>query len=370
MQIHKKILIATPLYPPSTGGPATFAQFAETHVAAFGGRVTVRSFEPFLAGPYIIRHLRFLRILFKDAHGVDTVLALDPLGVGMPALIAARLHGKRFVVRIAGDRAWETGQDRYGVRESLELFARRRLVAVPLIILKWLQWTVANLADAIIVPSEYMRSVVASWGIPEERISVVYSSIERATIAESRDALRARYKMHTPTIFSAGRLVPWKGFAVLIELVPALIEKFPNVHLYIAGDGPQKEQLRVIIKDKKLSEYVTLFGRLSRDDVARYAKASDVFVLNTGYEGFSHQLLEVMDQGTPIVATRVGGNPELIMDGENGLLVGYNDAAALTAALAKILGDAALARALGDRGRASLDRFTSENSLTALIPLL
>jgi glycosyltransferase involved in cell wall biosynthesis len=136
---------------------------------------------------------------------------------------------------------------------------------------------------------------------------------------------------------SAARLVPWKGFRVLIEVVNSLKQRYPDITLVIIGEGEERRKLESQVMKSGLQEHVRFTGRLAKDTLGATLKAADVFVLNTAYEGLSHQLIEVMDLGVPIVTTRSGGNPELITDGVNGYLIDFNDAAQLEEAVTRVL---------------------------------
>jgi len=114
-------------------------------------------------------------------------------------------------------------------------------------------------------------------------------------------------------------------------------ERMGDVTLVVIGDGPLRDDLEEYAKECGVASSVRMVGRMPQDTLGAAVKASDVFVLNTAYEGMSHQLLEVMDLGVPIVTTSVGGNTELITDGINGLLVNYDDSGALTEAIVRVL---------------------------------
>ncbi len=212
---------------------------------------------------------------------------------------------------LVGVFAWEQGAQRFGITDTLEQFSKRRVEELPkrVAMYKRKQIEILKQAKQIVVPSEYLKKIVMSWGIPEAKISVVYNSFEKIEIKESREELRKKFGWENKkVVISAGRDVPWKGFDLLRDVV-AEIE---GLELFIAHTLPQQE----------LRERI---------------KAADLFVLNTGYEGLSHQLLEVMSIGTPIITTRVGGNPELIVDGAEGVFVAYNDGVALGEAIKNFL---------------------------------
>jgi glycosyltransferase involved in cell wall biosynthesis len=127
--------------------------------------------------------------------------------------------------------------------------------------------------------------------------------------------------------------------------------------LVIGGDGPERTALEAKIKILGLQSSVTMVGALSFADVFRYVTAADVFVLNTAYEGLSHHLIEALALGTPIVTTPVGGNPELIEDGVEGLLVPVDDTLALDQAITRILTDRTLREQLVTAGKAKAAQF-------------
>jgi len=216
------------------------------------------------------------------------------------------------------------------------------------------------------VPSKYLKSIVVGWGIDEEKIKVIYNAFTPIDIVEEKYSLRIRFKISGTTIFSAGRLVPWKGFEMLIDVVKNL----PEVKLYIVGDGLEFDKLNKKIKSLKLENRVFLLGRLKQDDLLKQIKASDIFVLNTGYEGLSHQLLEVMSIGTPIITTNVGGNPEIIRNEKDGLLVEYNDGRDLRDAILKLAKDRVMADRLANNAKERVKMFNKENMLSEVIKVL
>ncbi|MEK7091904.1 MAG: glycosyltransferase family 4 protein, partial [Patescibacteria group bacterium] len=201
------------------------------------------------------------------------------------------------------------------------------------------------------------------WGVQPEKITVIYNAFENE-ISQSHLDLEQK-----PIIFSVGRLVPWKGFSTLIALMPRLLIAEPELQLLIAGDGPDQAVLREQIIRLNLGANVKLLGRLVQADLFAQLTKSRIFILNTAYEGFSHQLLEVMALGLPIITTRVGGNPELISSGENGLFVPYDDKTALVEAIEKLLADPVLSQKLGQAAKERVRVFTKERMIRELIDL-
>ncbi len=105
----RRVLLVTPLYPPDVGGPASHSVFVESQLSKLGFEIERCYFGDVKHLPYIVRHIALFFKVLKQAKSADTIYALDPLGVGLPAGLAAKILGKRFVLRVAGDRAWETG---------------------------------------------------------------------------------------------------------------------------------------------------------------------------------------------------------------------------------------------------------------------
>jgi glycosyltransferase involved in cell wall biosynthesis len=235
-------------------------------------------------------------------------------------------------------------------------FAHIQNILSAVRIMSFLQRMVAKRATHVIVPSNYMKEVVSGWGVPKEKITRVYSvlkeiSVHSAVIEPSRSPF---------VITSAARLVPWKGMQVLIDAVVSLHREGLPVFLNIIGDGVCRADLEAHVKTSDATEYIRFHGALSREVLGEKIRASHAFVLNTSYEGFSHQLLEVMSLGVPVITTPVGGNTELITDGETGLFVPYNDANALRDALRKLFIDSTLRETLAMRAKASLIAFKEE----------
>jgi glycosyltransferase involved in cell wall biosynthesis len=369
-----KTVIATPLYPPDSGGPATYAKLLVEHLPAahstepVGGVVGQRDevalvkFSDVRHLPKGIRHARYFWNVLKVAQNADVILALDPVSVGLPAALAAGILRKPFVVKIVGDFAWEQGTQRFGVIAQLDDFVRQERVPFAVACLRVTQTFVARRAKRIIVPSEYLKGIITAWGIDPKKINVIYNSIQLPeAITEPSDKNTSKR-----SVISVGRLVPWKGMDGVIEAV-AHIQQFqgetlksgslPAVTLTIVDDGPDKE--RLMKKGAELlGDSITFSGRLSHDEVLQAIQSSEIFVLNSSYEGLSHLLIEALMLGSAIIASDAGGNPEVIQNERTGLLVPVGDTKALTAAIERLLTDHELAARLRAAAKESASRFT------------
>lgn len=327
-----KLLIATGLYPPQSGGPATYTKLLEERLPARGIEVSVLPFSSVRHLPKVFRHAAYFFICLRMARRMDIVFAQDTVSVGAPAALAAMFAGKKFLVRVPGDYAWEQSRQRFGMQDELEEF-QKKSYGFRVWLLRAVQTFVVKRARAVIVPSAYMQRLVSGWGV---KPVLIYNGIELPVPAEMPADRPAGF-----LIVTIARRVPWKGLESLTHV--AAREK--HWHLKIIDQLPRPQALG-------------------------WAKAADVFVLNSTYEGLSHVLLEVMSLGTPIIATRVGGNPELITNGVEGLLIPPRDDEALYEALKTIERDREAARARGEAARTKAGQFSIDHTLNELVKLL
>src|SRR5437870_6615528 len=179
-----------------------------------------------------------------------------------------------------------------------------------------------------------------------------------------------------PRIFSVGRLVPFKGFEYLVDACAELARRGFDFVCDIVGDGPLRDRLGAKIDMLNLSSRINLLGSLSQRAVLEKIQAADIFALASVIdaqgqgEGFPTVILEAMSSARPVVSTRLAGIPELVVDGETGVLVSPGDTAALTCALAQLLRDPALRLRFGRAGRMRVERhFRIEDTVAPLLKL-
>jgi glycosyltransferase involved in cell wall biosynthesis len=248
-----KLVIAAPLYPPEIGGPATYAKILSEGLPAKGIEIQLVKFSEVRHLPKIIRHYAYYRRVLRAARRADIVLALDPVSVGLPALRAAKRAGKPFVVKIVGDYAWEQGQQRFGVTQDLDDFVKNEQKSFFVRRLQKIQTQVTKSATRVIVPSEYLKKIVMTWGspsqgsggpsIPSEKIEVIYNAVSIEPIGKLPENVM---KLSRPFVVSVGRLVPWKRFEGVIDAVAQV----PQFSLVIVGDGPEFQSLREHVRNK------------------------------------------------------------------------------------------------------------------------
>ena len=366
-----KILIATGLYSPEIGGPATYVEMLENRLPPQGFELVVVPFSSVKKYPKVLKHLVYLWNVWRASKTCDVIYALDPISVGLPACLAARMRRKKFMLRLGGDYAWEQGRVRFGVTATLDEYTENpRDVTLFVRLLAKLQTAVAKRAAVVIAPSNYLKNIIVRWGVPAEQIFVIYSSVVPIETSVGRDDFRRKAGLQSPIIATAGRLVPWKGVRVLIDVVADLKKDFPDVTLLIIGDGPQEQELKSHVSKFNLEQNVLFAGRLNKTEMANTISAADVFVLNTAYEGISHQLLEVMHLGVPIVTTTAGGNTELLSDGVDSFLISFNKKDELQTAISTVITNPESAKRLTQFARARSREFSEDRVIKEFVELV
>ena len=228
----------------------------------------------------------------------------------------------------------------------------------------------AACADLVVCISEATAESARTLDrVPSERIRIVYNSIPelRPVTADETRALRATLGISDAekVCVIVGRLRAVKGHRTLLEAVP-LVEQFigERLHVVIVGSGPEEANVKTAAAP--LGDRIHMAG--SDLDVARWYAIADVVAVPSYVEPFGLVNIEAMSLSRPVVASRVGGIPEIIEDGVSGLLVPPRDGRALATAIAQVLGDRDLASRLGMAGRQRyLDRFTIQKNVSDLI---
>jgi glycosyltransferase involved in cell wall biosynthesis len=163
---------------------------------------------------------------------------------------------------------------------------------------------------------------------------------------------------------TVARLAPVKGHRYLLDAIPTILERCPEARFVLIGDGEMRPGLEEQACKLGLGDRITFAGYL--EDVPSVLAGLDIFVLPSLNEGMGRVLVMAMALGKPIVATRVGGVPELLGDGEAGMLVPPGNPAAIAAAVNTLLADPPRARALGEAGRRRAPRYSAEAMISAL----
>jgi glycosyltransferase involved in cell wall biosynthesis len=230
-----------------------------------------------------------------------------------------------------------------------------------------------HLADAVNAVCAFSaHSLSRVDGFSGERIEVIENGIEvsRYGPAADRDTLRRSLGLDPGRRYVANvaRFHPVKDQAMLLRAFRDVAVARPDVDLLLVGDGQLRPDLEALVRQLGIGSRVHFLG--VRSDVPDILRAIDVFALTSVSEAASLTLLEAMASGVPAVVTEVGGNPEMVRDGIEGLLVPRGDASATTAALLRLLDNPTEAAALGAAGRARvLARYRLENTIQSYLRL-
>jgi len=333
-----RIFVASGIFHPDSGGPATYlyrllpdllARGHEVHALAYGNAPTADYPYPLTRIPFTFTPIRLVRYANAYRAGAAWADLVYINSLGLPRYGAA---SRPRVMKIVGDYAWERAVNKGMIAptEDIDAFQRRRYT--PIVeFLKAARAREARHVDRVIVPSAYLRDMVVGWGVEPSSVQVIYNALDagvyapRLSRSDARDPLGWQRDSHY--MLTAGRLTAWKGINYVIDAVGQV----PDLRLVIAGDGPQLETLRA--RAAPLNDRAIFLGKVPHERMALLLRAADYLILYSGYEGLSHTILEALYAGTPVIASRRGGNPELIRDGENGLLVDHPNPEALVGAL-------------------------------------
>jgi glycosyltransferase involved in cell wall biosynthesis len=364
-----KLLIVTGIFPPDIGGPATYVPQIAMSLSERGHTVKVlTTSEPkHLSNnnakyPFSVfrmnrrtsiwyRSLLYVQQILRHGQGVDVIYAN---GIFLEAVLANLWLRKPLVIKVVGDEAWERATRRGWTHDGFEDFQFRRQPVFVEVLKRLRSWAV-KMADKVIVPSHYLAQWVTKWDVPLQRLAVIYNAV--TAIDEIGPA---EVPLQTPIkAVTVGRLVPWKHIDGIIRAV----EGFGNTGLVVIGDGPERSALEVLVKKLGMTERVYFAGERGKKETLSTMAASDLFVLNSTYEGLPHVVLEAMSLGLPVVATAAGGTPEILRNGHNGILVELKGDK-LDAVLKHLIEDKTLRMSLASNARLTVKEFFNCGGMT------
>ncbi len=218
---------------------------------------------------------------------------------------------------------------------------------------RWAYRIVSGSARMVAVSEDLKRFIVEKIGIPDSRVHVIYNGVDESLGGESFDVPAVKRELGLPpnelVVGIVGNLYPVKGHTYLLQAIPQILKSCPNTTFLFIGRGELEVALKAQAKELGIEAKVRFLGL--RQDILRLLSIMDVFAMPSLSEGLSIALLEAMSAGKPVVVTNVGGNPELVVDGETGILVPAKDPNALASAVTECLTNRERAERFGESGR-------------------
>ncbi|MFH0731633.1 MAG: glycosyltransferase [Candidatus Omnitrophota bacterium] len=213
---------------------------------------------------------------------------------------------------------------------------------------------ILNLASRLVIfESEYERNRLIRWGLSQNKTIVVHSGIDLNRFSpREKDKELLRELGFSPDdiiIGTVARLSPEKGQEYIIEAMPVVLREFPRARFIFVGDGPLKDSLWSMVDGLGLKDKVVFVGL--QKDIPRFLSIMDLFVLSSTRESFPQSAREAMAMGKPVIATNIGGCPEVVRDGVTGILIKPGNAGALTSAIIGLLKDKAKMHSMAEAGR-------------------
>ncbi len=280
--------------------------------------------------PRLVAAKRDVRGLLRET--AADVLICHGYKAGLLGLLAARSAG---VAVIAVSRGWTAESPRVRLYESLDRRVLRRM-------------------DHVVCVSHGQAEKVLRAGVPVDRVSVIHNSVRCERFATASKSSRTQLANHFPSpprliVGAAGRLSPEKGFEILVQAAAEVRAQCPDVGFVLFGDGPLRSVLERQIVARGLQDWFVMPG--FRDDLDELLPSLDLFCSSSYSEGLPNVILEAHAAGLPVVATAVGGTPEVVDDGETGFLVPAGCASALAGLIIRLASDGSLRERMGAASR-------------------
>jgi glycosyltransferase involved in cell wall biosynthesis len=367
-----RVVLVSGIWPPDVGGPASHAPALAAALLEAGHEVEVVTTadaapapRPYRvrwtrrAQPAPLRHLAVVRQVVSAARQADRVYATTMV---RRAALGAALARKPLVVKLVADEAFERERRAGRFDGSLEEFQRAR-GGLRRRLLRTSRTAALRRARRVLVPSTYLREIAVAWGVPAARLTVVPNPAPELPTLPSRDEARATFGLEGPAVATAGRLTAQKSLGDALQA----IARVPGVALLVLGDGPERAALERESASLGISDRVRFLGAGTRDDVLTLFRAADAMLVTSAWENLPHTVLEALAVGTPVIATAVGGIPEVVDDGVNGLLVPAHDVAAIARAVDRVVHDDALRRALATAAPESVEELAEPRILRRIV---
>ena len=385
-----RVLVVSSTFPSST--QPTRGVFVRERIRRLGRRCEVVVVAP-------VPWFPLNRLIRKERAAVPSVEHQDGLTVYHPRFFSVPRYGKfldgvfcylsllRFTRRLRRSFPFEIIDAHFAFPDGLAATLLAKTLSCPVVVTlrgtivrlsgyplhrPQLRWVLRH-ADRVTAVSESLAGVAVGLGLPRERVRVIPNGVDTRKFMPM-DRIQARrlagLPEHRKIMLTVAGIYEGKGQHTVVDILPSLREKYPDLLYVLVGNSRPGEQYRRRLTEAiwrlGLNDHVLIAGPQPHADLARWFSAADVSVLATQSEGWPNVLLESLACGTPAVATRVGGTSEIVRDGQDGALVPYDDPEALGQAIARALDRPWDRSALVQRARAFDWADSVENALDEL----
>ena len=315
-----KILITSGIFPPDIGGPASYVPKIATELSKRGHKLTVLclSEQDFDDSKFNFDVIRINRKIFLPLRILLTIIKIISLSVKSDLIFANTLtfessigaifSKKPIVHKIVGDYAWERARNKNWFNGTIDEYQKNQK-GIKLLFLDTYFKYFLRFSKTIITPSNYLKDIVLGWD-ENLKVETIYNAIEFPIkyVKENNDSFTK--------LITVSRLVSWKK----IDEIIVAIKDSEDYSLEIIGEGPEEPFLKNLVKKNHLENRITFLGHLNKENVFKKMFQSDVFILNSSYEGLPHVIVEAMSAKLPVICSDVGGCAEIVLHGETGFL--------------------------------------------------
>jgi len=342
-----KIIIATPLYPPEIETLASYVKELATRLKKYH-EITIVAYASTaekISGvklitvskhlPLLIRLFMYTFVLLKASKCADIIYAQNSATSGFASIIVQKLRKIPVIINFAEHEAWKRAIQLQTTTEPLENFIKTKCNSKRINSIMQLQkWTINRAKNIIFSSTELARIISKNYNVPESKILINFSAPKRPQILPF-EMQRVPYQ-----VFTSGHLFKWNNIANILNTISHLKQRFPDIKLLISGEGPEKEDLKMLTEKLDISNNVVFLGRTSEAEEWYLLKTSQVYIHNYNFihDNFPSTITSCFSAETPIISSNINNIQEIVFN-NNGMLIKPKNTQELSDNIAKIFND-------------------------------
>lgn len=370
------VCFLTPEYLPLIGGTGSYVYYLTESLARFGNRIyiiTKNSRERVKCeSPYgrvkvlqietpkipLLDAILFYTNSSKKVAEINRKFLIDIVHVNLPLVPSFALPKTlEAALVVTVHTTWKSESEALRYEPFLRLNRNEKIVRSFNGILSFFEYKLLERSDKIIaVSANTKEELLESYNVNASKVQVIYNGVDAGKFKPANEKDRVKREMgfnSDKVVLYVGRLYSRKGLSTLLRAAPIILQKFRKVKFVISGKSfhGEEEKLKTLASRLGVEKNVLFYGYIPDEKLPKLYQAADIFVLPSIYEGMPFTLLEASASGLPVVATRVGGIPEVVSDGENGFLVSPLDIKGLAERILYLLENPSRAHEMGLLGR-------------------